>query len=238
MHKNTIHLLEDGDREVTDHDGKAAVLLSYYSNLLGSASQPSWNFNLSELYADQNAWDPSALSLPFSASEIRSAFHGMNANSSPGPDGFGPSFFATYWNLVLPDVHDLFSSFFSHDLSLDGLNRAFLVLLPKKDGACSAANFRPLSLQTTIVKSLAKVLTNRLQPSIPLLVGPDQTGFIKGRCISENFVYAAELLSCCHRRKSPTIVLKLDFHKAFDSICWESLDRILRVRGFDDQWCL
>ena len=88
------------------------------------------------------------------------------------------------------------------------------------------------------MKSFAKVLTNRLQPFVPLLVGPDQIGFIKGRCISENFVYAAELLSCCHRRKSPTIVLKLDFQKAFDSICWESLDKILQIRGFDDRWRL
>jgi hypothetical protein len=120
---------------------------------------------------------------------------------------------------------------------LDGLNRAFLVLLPKKDGARTAASFRPISLQGCLVKSFAKVMTNRLQPHISHLVSPEQTGFIKGRCISENFVYAAELLGCCHRRGAATIVLKLDFQKAFDSIYWESLDAILRVRGFGDRWC-
>lgn len=85
-------------------------------------------------------------------------------------------------------------------------------------------------------QAIAKVLTTKLQPSIPHLVSSDQTGFIKGCCISENFVYAAELLNYCHSRGAPTIVLKLDFQKAFDSIGWQSLDAILVARGFDRRW--
>jgi len=41
---------------------------------------------------------------------------------------------------------------------------------------------------------------------------------VHGRSIAENFVYAADLLSCCHKCKVPTAVLKLDFKKAFDSV--------------------
>ena len=47
------------------------------------------------------------------------------------------------------------------------------------------------------------------------LVDLDQTGFLQGRSIAENFVYAMELVQVCHKRKVPTIVLKLDFAKAF-----------------------
>jgi hypothetical protein len=43
-------------------------------------------------------------------------------------------------------------------------------------------------------------------------------GFIKGRSISEKFVYATELVQCCYKRKAPTLVVKLDFAKAFDSV--------------------
>jgi hypothetical protein len=60
----------------------------------------------------------------------------------------------------------------------------------------------------------------------------DQTGFIKGRSITENFVLATELVQCCYRRKIPSFALKLDFAKAFDSVNWESLINILEVRGF------
>lgn len=80
------------------------------------------------------------------------------------------------------------------------------------------------------------MLTSRLQIEIPKLVALDQTGFIRGRSISENFVLATELVRCCYKRKPPTLVLKLDFAKAFDSVNWSSLMSILEARGFPEQW--
>jgi len=71
-----------------------------------------------------------------------------------------------------------------------------------------------------------------LQPLIPSLVHLDQTGFIKGRSISENFIYAAELVQTCYKRRIPAVALKLDFGKAFDSIEWSALDAILEAKNF------
>jgi hypothetical protein len=107
-----------------------------------------------------------------------------------------------------------------------------IILLPKLDAVCTPDAFRPISLQNCHIKAIAKVLTNQLKPYIPLLIHADQSGFISGRCISKNFVYAAELLNCCHKRKAPAMVIKLDFRKAFDSISWKSLQKILKHRGF------
>jgi len=81
------------------------------------------------------------------------------------------------------------------------------------------------------MKLFSKVMVNRLKPAIPILIDPDQTGFVQGRGIAENFVYAADLLSCCHKRAKPTAILKLDFKKAFDSVFWDSLNWILLARG-------
>lgn len=60
---------------------------------------------------------------------------------------------------------------------------------------------------------------------------------MKGRSISENFVYATELIQCCFQRKAPTLVLKLDFAKAFDSVDWQCLMDVLSARGFPALWC-
>jgi len=83
---------------------------------------------------------------------------------------------------------------------------------------------------------MSKLLTTRLQLQIHNLVDLDQTGFIRGRSITENFVYAMELVQCSHKRRVPTLVIKLDFAKAFDTVNWDALDTILQARGFNDVW--
>lgn len=111
------------------------------------------------------------------------------------------------------------------------------MLLPKKDASRTPADFRPICLQNSPIKGISKLLTRRLQPFIPYLVSNDQTGFVLGRNIADNFVYTADLLNCCYRRNAPTIVLKLDFHKAFDSVNWDSLYKIFLCHGFSTNWC-
>jgi hypothetical protein len=105
----------------------------------------------------------------------------MNSSASSGPDGFGPGFYKKFWNTVKPNILRLFDQFFSGQINLDGLNRAFMVLIPKNDDAHTPNAFRPISLQNCPIKAIGKALTNRLQKLIPLIVDPNQTGFIKGR---------------------------------------------------------
>ncbi|WVZ86044.1 hypothetical protein U9M48_032887 [Paspalum notatum var. saurae] len=45
------------------------------------------------------------------------------------------------------------------------------------------------------------------------------------------------ILHTCYKRAAPTVILKLDFHKAFDSVNWQSMITILKHRGFSDRWC-
>jgi len=156
--------------------------------------------------------------------EIVAALFAMDMHSSPGPDGFGPSFYKAFWQFVRDDLLWLFNNFHAGTLDLDGLNRALLVLLSKKDGVRTVDTFWPISLQNCPMKLFSKVMVNRLKPVIPDLIDPNQTRFVHGRSITENFVYAADLLSYCHKRTKPTAVLKLDFKKAFDSVSWDSLN--------------
>lgn len=70
--------------------------------------------------------------------------------------------------------------------------------------ACSPPSaFRPISLQNYNMKIVYKTLTSRLQGQIANIVDADQSGFIAGRSISENFVYATKMIQCCAKRKAP-----------------------------------
>jgi hypothetical protein len=92
-------------------------------------------------------------------------------------------------------------------------------------------------LQNGVTKICTEGMTFRLQPFVSLLVHCDQTGFGKGRCIAQNFLYMAEIVHCCHKRHVATIALKLYFTKAFESIHWGAMDAILRAKGSPDAWC-
>jgi hypothetical protein len=62
-----------------------------------------------------------------------------------------------------------------------------------------------------MVKLITKVLAIRLQNHLPKLIDDGQTGFVKSRCIADNFIYGLDSVQCCKIRKKKAIVLKLDF---------------------------
>lgn len=134
----------------------------------------------------------------------------MNCNSAPGPDGFGTAFYRQPGEPSrVSDIMQFLNAFHRGEADLDRINSSFMALIPKKPGACSVDAFRPIVLKNCSIKILAKVLTRRRQQLIYELIDLNQTGFIKGRSISEGFVFAVELVQLCHKRKLPTLVLKL-----------------------------
>ena len=93
--------------------------------------------------------------------------------------------------------------FYAGTIDLGRVNRSYMVLLPKKPGAFTVDAFRPICLQNCSVKIGAKILTTRLQREITGLIDLDQTGFLKGRTIAENFVYAGSCCRCATSGKCP-----------------------------------
>lgn len=81
------------------------------------------------------------------------------------------------------------SAFHEENIQLERVNRSHIVLIPKKPDAKTVEAYRPICLQNCSVKILSKVLTTRLQLQINKLVDLDQTGFIRGRSITENFEF-------------------------------------------------
>jgi exonuclease III len=217
-------------------EAKLKVMTDYYRNIMGSTTPSSSVLDFQLLYP--NMVNLSSLSQPFSEQEILHAIKDIPRDKSPGPDGFGSGFYQDFWHLIKNDMFKLFDQFYHGDLKLDGINRSFMILLRKKENNNEPTNYRPISLLNCTVKWITKILAARLQSLIKLLVDADQTGFVKTRCIADNFMYAMDLVQCCRKRKKKAMILKLDFSKAFDTVSWEALFSILHIRGFDDKWIM
>jgi hypothetical protein len=98
------------------------------------------------------------------------------------------------------------------------LNVSRIVLIPKGDRAKSIYDYRLFSLMHILSKIFMNVLATRLARKIDELVGIGQMAFIKGRRIQDNFMYIHGLLCRLQRTKKPSILVKLDIAKAFDTI--------------------
>jgi len=120
--------------------------------------------------------------------------------------------------------------------NLSLLNSALITLLPKKDDAASVKDFRPISLIHSFANLVTKVLANRLAGRLNELVSVNQSAFVRGRCIHDNFLLVQQTARFLHQQKQPRILLKLDISKAFDSVSWPFLLEVLQRRGFGPVW--
>ncbi|GJY56466.1 RNA-directed DNA polymerase, eukaryota, partial [Tanacetum coccineum] len=119
----------------------------------------------------------------------------------------------------------------------NGCNSSFIALIPKIPDANLVKDFRPISLIGSIYKIIAKILTNRLVGVMGGIVNEVQSAFIADRQILDGPFILNEMLSWCKKRKKQSLIFKVDFEKAYDSIRWDFLDDVLRKFGFVDKWC-
>ena len=64
------------------------------------------------------------------------------------------------------------------------------------------------------------------------MVNEDQTGIIANRFIEDNIRLTYDLISYRNREKLPGLLLCLYFEKAFDSVDWKCMHKVLRAYGF------
>lgn len=161
----------------------------------------------------------------------------MPSEKAPGPDGFIGLFYKKCWTIIKDDLTQAIWSFYSHRTArLNLINEVNIVLLPKNQMAATISEYRPISLINSVAKIITKLLANRLAPHLNGMVSSAQNAFIKKRCIHDNFIYSQRFIQLLHRKRKPSLFIKLDISKAFDSISWPFLLEVMQVLGFSTKW--
>ncbi|GJS70212.1 RNA-directed DNA polymerase, eukaryota [Tanacetum coccineum] len=169
--------------------------------------------------------------------EIKRAVWDCGTDKSPGPDGFTFGFYRRFWNLIENDVYDAVKYFFTYGVIPKGCNSSFIALIPKIPDANMVKDFRPISLIGSLYKIIAKILANRLVGVLGDIVNEVQSAFIAERQILDGPFILNEVLQWCKMKKKPSLIFKVDFEKAYDSVRWDFLDDILNFFGFGEKWC-
>lgn len=90
-------------------------------------------------------------------------------------------------------------------------------------------SYRPISLLNFEPKLLGKVLADRLRTHILDLIHPDQCGFMPQRATLHNIRRLHNAITEAHRLERPAAVLLADIDKAFDSVGWTYLFKLLEA---------
>lgn len=154
-----------------------------------------------------------------------------------GPDGFAGRFYRFAWSIIKVDIIHPFDVLPSMDCqSLHLLNDAFLTMFPKKPDPLSLGDYRPISLIHSFGKIFSKALANCFAPVLPLLVLPNQSAFIKGHQIQDNFCCVLGMTKALASKRNPQVLLKIDLAKAFGSVGWVLLLGLLTTIGSPRTW--
>jgi hypothetical protein len=227
-------LHHEGQTLVTE-ESKARALLDFFDGILGTPASRTSSIDLHCLRLP-TIINMSQLCDRFTEEEVWMVIKSLPPDKALGPDRFSARFLQVAWPIICPNVMAAFDAFWHLDMrNLHDVNGALLVL-PKLAEATSVKDFRPISLIHVIGKLVSKVLANRLAPRLPELMQVNQSAFIKGRTIHDNFLMVQRSAKLLHARQKPSFLFKIDIAHAFDSVAWLFLLEILAHMGFPARW--
>ena len=211
---------------------------TFYGSLYTSRNSTAITEELGNLFFDQDLpklYDDNKQKCEgfLTEKECLEAVKLMESGKSPGTDGLPAEFYKVFWNDVSSYlVSSLNRSFQKGKLAIMQ-RRGIISLIPKKDKALDELkNWRPITLLNCDYKIASRAVASRLKTVLPALIDNDQTGFLKGRSITENICLINNIISYTESKNIPGMLLFVDFEKAFDTIEWSFVQQMLLCFGF------
>eukprot|EP00253_Pinus_taeda_P023063 PITA_23063 len=116
---------------------------------------------------------------PISLQEVESAVNQLKAGKAPGPDGFTSNFLQHFWDLIKWEVWQVVEESRTLQWMYPGMNATFIALIPKVEESNTPDKYRPIALCNIIYKIVSKVVASRLKPMLPLIISPEQSGYVE-----------------------------------------------------------
>lgn len=162
----------------------------------------------------------------------------LKGDSVPCPNKFGALFFQKYWNIVYYSMVMVVTQFFKEDWLLPNWNSNSIVSIPKCQSVISIDQFRHIAIANFNHKLITKILTGRLAYILHAIISKEENDFIYGRSIKDSHCLTSEIVNLLDKKYfGGTVVLKFDISKAFNTIKWSFLIKVLNTFGFVPKFC-
>ncbi len=169
------------------------------------------------------------------AEELHKAISRLKANKAPGSDGYPSEWYKTFKLQITPVLLNCFNHILRTGEAPQSWKEAVISIIPKegKDKK-ECSSYRPISVLNVDYKLFASILSKRLESIVPELVDFDQTGFVLNRQTQDNLRRTLQVMSDITSENISAMLISLDAEKAFDSVGWEYLYRVLTRFSFKD----
>ena len=167
--------------------------------------------------------------------ELKKHVFNSGANKSPGPDGYTNEFYKTLWTKIKILLLSLMQYFFKEKNINQNHLMGVITCIPKGDKLRNKLkNRRPITLLNSIYKFYSAIWANRIKQFLPKLIIHNQTGFVQNRFIGENTRLTLDILTESINENTSGLLILVDFEKAFDSISWDYIAKILNSFNFSE----
>ena len=154
-------------------------------------------------------------------------------NVAPGSTGFTYEFYKFFWrNLKTFVINSVDHSFEKNRLSVcQSLGIVSLIPKGEKDKRY-LTNWRPITLLNSLYKLISGCIAERIKPVLDKIINPDQKGFVAGRYIGEAIRTTFDIMQYAKEYNIAGLILLIDFEKAYDSISFKYITKVLNFFNF------
>ena len=152
----------------------------------------------------------------------------FKCNKSPGNDGLSIEFYKQFWNEIKHELIDCYNYSLEIGELSNSQKQAIISLLDKGKDRLYIKNWRPISLLNVDYKIMTKSLANRVKKILPKLIHYNQCGFVEKRYMGDAVRTLLDIIELCKKKDKMSLLLMLDFEKAYDSIERDFLSKTLK----------
>ena len=238
---NTIYRLVNkiSNEKITDCDEILEHITDYFENIYRYEDIPD-----ADLY-DNIFLDPvnspkldegerARLDQGITEEEVLSSLKLMKNGAAPGLDGIPIEVYKVLWQDVKTPLLNCIKYSFEVGILSPSQRKGMICLLHKGKGSNreDLGNWRPISLTNSDYKLIAKILACRLKTVINSIIHESQFAFMKGRYMADMLRELDDIVEYEKYMNRGSIILSIDYSKAFDTLSIASVIKALKHFGF------
>jgi len=190
------------------------------------------SLNLPQITEEQN----NSLVSEITAEEINSAISKLKNNKSPSADGYISEWYKTFRKTLIPLLHKTFNWILKGGAIPDSWREAIISVIAKEGkDKTNCSNYRPISVLNIDYRLFTAILARRFENILPDIISLDQTGFIKNRQTQDNIRRTLHIMQHINDKKIEALIMGMDAEKAFDSVRWDFLFRVMKRFNFHER---